>query len=310
MSATQDGAARMNLLTVLRDTARPPFLLLTLVCLLLGLATVWVPGHALDGLLLAKVVLGAVCAHISVNMLNEYADYRSGLDAITQRTPFSGGSGALPAQPQRAPAVLLAGLLALGVTVVVGLELLYLRGWVLLPIGLAGVLLVLLYTPWINRHPWLCLLAPGLGVGPLMVVGTHLALGGHDLRAALAASWVPGCLASALLLLNQFPDREADLRVGRRNLVIARGRPWAARLVLVLHALAAAGLLAFVLLRWLPPASLWGLAPMLLAWPMGRLLLRHSDAPEQLLPAMARNVQVALGAPAAMAAGMLLRAAS
>ncbi len=294
MSATQGGTARMSLLTVLRDTARPPFLLLTLVCLLLGLATVWVPGHALDAVLLAKVVLGAVCAHISVNMLNEYADFRSGLDAITQRTPFSGGSGALPAQPQRAPAVLLAGLLALGVTVAVGLELLYLRGWVLLPIGLAGVLLVLLYTPWINRHPWLCMLAPGLGVGPLMVVGTHLALGGHELRTALAASWVPGCLASALLLLNQFPDREADLRVGRRNLVIVHGRPWAARLVL---------------LRWLPPASLWGLAPMLLAWPMGRGLLRHNDVPEQLLPAMARNVQVVLGAPAAMAVGMLLSAA-
>jgi 1,4-dihydroxy-2-naphthoate octaprenyltransferase len=309
MSATQGGTARMSLLTVLRDTARPPFLLLTLVCLLLGLATVWAPGRALDGLLLSKVVLGAVCAHISVNMLNEYADFRSGLDAITQRTPFSGGSGALPAQPQRAPAVLLAGLLALGVTVAVGLELLYLRGWVLLPIGLAGVLLVLLYTPWINRHPWLCLLAPGLGVGPLMVVGTHLALGGHELRAALAASWVPGCLASALLLLNQFPDREADLQVGRRNLVIVHGRAWAARLVLALHALAAVGLLAFVLLRWLPPASLWGLAPMLLALPMGRGLLRHSDAPARLLPAMAHNVQVALGAPAAMAVGMLLTAA-
>jgi 1,4-dihydroxy-2-naphthoate octaprenyltransferase len=310
MSAKHDGAARVNLLAVLRDTARPPFLLLTLVCLLLGLATVWAPGRALDGLLLAKVVLGAVCAHISVNMLNEYADFRSGLDTITHRTPFSGGSGALPAQPHRAPAVLLAGLLALGVTLAVGLELLYLRGWVLLPIGLAGVLLVLLYTPWINRHPWLCLLAPGLGVGPLMVVGTHLALGGNDLRAALAASWVPGCLASALLLLNQFPDREADLRVGRRNLVIVRGRPWAARLVLVLHGLAAAGLLAFVLVRWLPPATLWGLAPLLLALPMGRRLLRHGDAPERLLPAMALNVQVVLGAPAAMAAGMLLTVAS
>lgn len=294
----------MSLLLVLRDTARLPFLLLTLVCVLLGLATVWTVGEALDGVLLAKVTIGALCAHLSVNMLNEYADFRSGLDALTQRTPFSGGSGALPARPQWASAVLLVGLLALGVTLAVGLALLRLRGWTLLPIGLAGVLLVLLYTPWLTRHPLLCLLAPGLGLGPLMVVGTHVALGGHDLVAALAASWVPGCLASALLLLNQFPDREADRMVGRRNLVIVRGRPWAARLVLVLHGLAAVGLLLGVALRWLPPGMLWGLAPMALAWPMGRSLLRDDD-PECLLPAMTLNVVLVLAAPLFMALAAL-----
>lgn len=291
----------MSLLAVLRDTARLPFLALTLACLLLGLATVWRIGMPMDGVLLAKVVAGALCAHISVNMLNEYADFRSGLDATTRRTPFSGGSGALPAQPQWAGAVLAAGLLALGVTLVVGWEVLRLRGWAILPIGLAGVLLVLLYTPWITRQPLLCLLAPGLGVGPLMVAGTHVALGGHNLPAALAASWVPGCLASALLLLNQFPDREADRVVGRRNLVIVYGRPWAARLVLALHGLAAAGLVLFVVLRWLPAPTLWGLAPMALAVPMGRWLLRYGDEPERLLPAMTLNVVVALAAPLFMA---------
>lgn len=291
----------MSLLAVLRDTARLPFLALTLACLLLGLATVWRIGVPLDGVLLAKVVAGALCAHISVNMLNEYADFRSGLDATTRRTPFSGGSGALPAHPQWASAVLVAGLLALGVTLAVGWEVLQLRGWAILPIGLAGVLLVLLYTPWITRHPLLCLLAPGLGVGPLLVVGTHVALGGHNLPAALAAAWVPGCLASALLLLNQFPDREADRVVGRRNLVIVYGRPWAARLVLVLHGLAAAGLLVAVLLRWLPVPTLWGLAPLALAVPMGRWLLRYGDEPERLLPAMTLNVVVALATPLFMA---------
>ena len=291
----------MSLLAVLRDTARLPFLALTLACLLLGLATVWRIGMPLDGVLLAKVVAGALCAHISVNMLNEYADFRSGLDATTRRTPFSGGSGALPAQPQWAGAVLAAGLLALGVTLAIGWEVLRLRGWAILPIGLAGVLLVLLYTPWITRQPLLCLLAPGLGVGPLMVAGTHVALGGHNLPAALAASWVPGCLASALLLLNQFPDREADRVVGRRNLVIVYGRPWAARLVLALHGLAAAGLVFFVVLRWLPAPTLWGLAPMALAVPMGRWLLRYGDEPERLLPAMTLNVVVALTAPLFMA---------
>ena len=294
----------MSLLAVLRATARPPFLLLTPACLLLGVATAWRSGAGLGGAQFAWVLLGALCAHISVNLLNEYADFRSGLDASTRRTPFSGGSGALPAQPQWAAGVLAGGLLALGVTVAIGLYLVSLRGWPLLVIGLAGVLLVAFYTPWITRRPLLCLLAPGLGVGPLMVVGTHLALGGKGWGAALAASWVPACLGSALLLLNQFPDVEADRAVGRRNLVIVRGRAWAARLVLVLHGLAAGGVLLAVTLGGLPVGALWGLVPMVLVLPLGRRLSGPALQTERLLPAMRLNVAVTLTAPLALAAGI------
>ncbi len=48
----------------------------------------------------ALVLLGALAAHGAVNALNEYADYRSGLDLRTARTPFSGGSGTLVDHPQ------------------------------------------------------------------------------------------------------------------------------------------------------------------------------------------------------------------
>ncbi len=41
-------------------------------------------------------LLGLLLAHVSVNVLNDYFDYRSGVDLKTQRTPFSGGSGILP----------------------------------------------------------------------------------------------------------------------------------------------------------------------------------------------------------------------
>lgn len=76
--------------------ARLPFLVLTPACILLGVACVqWTRGqvHLQDALL---VLLGAAAAHISVNAFNEYLDFRSGLDAMTRRTPFSGGSGVLP----------------------------------------------------------------------------------------------------------------------------------------------------------------------------------------------------------------------
>src|SRR5690606_5293656 len=112
------------------------------------------------------VLLGALAAHVAVNALNEYGDFRSGLDLRTRRTTFSGGSGTLPSHPQWLVRALLLGLGALLTCAAIGLYFLLRQPQLLaslLPLGLAGLLLVLLYTPWLTRHPWLCLFAPGLG---------------------------------------------------------------------------------------------------------------------------------------------------
>jgi 1,4-dihydroxy-2-naphthoate octaprenyltransferase len=39
-----------------------------------------------------------VGVHVAVNALNEASDYKTGIDFNTERTPFSGGSGTLPAE--------------------------------------------------------------------------------------------------------------------------------------------------------------------------------------------------------------------
>ena len=57
-----------------------------------------------------------------------------------------------------------------------------------------------------------------------MVMGTNLVLSGENSWTAFIASLVPFFLVSDLLLLNQFPDVEADQTVGRRNLPIVIGR--------------------------------------------------------------------------------------
>ena len=95
-------------------TARPAFLILTPCCLLLAPAFAVAAGLSIDYIDLILVIVGGLAAHVSVNMFNEYEDFRSGLDFQTQRTPFSGGSGTLPAEPELAKAVqgLWGGLLA------------------------------------------------------------------------------------------------------------------------------------------------------------------------------------------------------
>jgi 1,4-dihydroxy-2-naphthoate octaprenyltransferase len=117
---------------------------------------------------------GALFAHISVNVLNDYFDYKSGIDLRTHRTPFSGGSGILPTGMLRPRNVLLLGLGSLAVTSIIGIYFIYTKMWVILPVGLLGVLLVLIYTPYLTRLPGVTeLVGPGLGFG-LMALGTYV----------------------------------------------------------------------------------------------------------------------------------------
>lgn len=212
----------MLLKTVFR-TIRPSFLVLTPVCVFLGLSTALATGAELDLCIFAVVFLAAIAAHISVNTLNEYYDFKSGLDFKTEKTAFSGGSGALPDAPEVAAIILAIGLLSLLLTVVLGLYLVAVSGMQLLPIGIAGVVLVFTYTQWLNRYPFLCLIAPGLGFGVLMVVGTHVILTGEHSLLPWLASLVPFFLINNLLLLNQYPDIKADASVGRKTFPIAFG---------------------------------------------------------------------------------------
>lgn len=289
----------------LAGTMRLPFLLLTPACVLLGIAaTVWA-GHVVDPGRAALVMLGALAAHASVNMFNEWHDFRSGLDATTQRTPFSGGSGALPAHPAALQATLLAATLALAVSAGIGIWLLMQPGGTaLLPIGLAGIVLVLAYTPWITRHPLLCLLAPGLGFGPLMVGGTQVALSGQHQLSTYAAALVPWALVSGLLLLNQFPDVEADRAVGRRHLPMTLGRPRAARVFMALLAVAQLSALLGVATRLFPPQALLALLTLPLAFAVGRGALQHAQDTAALLPTMGRNVALTLLMPLLLTLGL------
>lgn len=171
---------------------RVPFLVLTPACVFLGFSTAKASDVAINSVDALLALIGALAAHISVNTFNEYLDFRSGLDAQTRRTPFSGGSGALVVDPAAEKIVLRAALLSLGLTALIGGYFLLLRGLAILPIGLAGMLIIVTYTQWLNRCPLPCLLAPGLGFGFLMVTGTHFVLTGQYNSLALAAALVLG----------------------------------------------------------------------------------------------------------------------
>jgi len=285
---------------------RVPFLILGPVCVMLGLGTaLWTEGHV-SALQVVLVLIGAVASHISVNAFNEYFDFKSGLDSRTTRTPFSGGSGTLPANPSVARPALYMAIATAVITALVGVYFLWVRGLALLPLGVAGLFLVVAYTPWLTHNEFTCLVAPGLGFGTLMVMGTHFALTGHYSWTAFIASMVPFFLVSDLLLLNQFPDVEADRTVGRRHFPLTISRATSSLIYGAFLALAYLSIIAGVVLDVLPTASLLSLGTLVIAVPLAVGVVRNAEDIPRLVPYMGLNVVVNLVLPVLVAIGLLV----
>ncbi len=284
--------------------SRPRFLVLTPCCLMPAVAFVIAEGVAISCLNLILIFIVALAAHMSVNLFNEWEDFTSGLDLHTQRTPFSGGSGTLPAYPEMADAVRVAAIISLLATIAIGLFLVGIGGRYLALIGLLGVGLIYFYTSKITHHAWLCLIAPGLAFGPLMMGGAYMVLGGQGGLAVSVVSLIVFFLVNNLLLLNQFPDLEADKRFGRIHLPILIGRQNAAWVFVCFLVAAYLVLLTGVWLKVLPVYSLLGGLTVLMAVPAANKVLQHAEHVELLKPAMALNVAITLATPVLIAAGI------
>jgi 1,4-dihydroxy-2-naphthoate octaprenyltransferase len=296
----------MGNLKYLLGPMRLPFVILTPACVLLGLGTaVWSSGQV-STLHFILALVGAVGAHISVNAFNEYMDFKSGLDFKTERTPFSGGSGTLPAKPELARGALGVALIAFAVTALIGVYFLFVRGWQILPLGLLGLLVVVAYTPWVARSPLLCLIAPGLGFGTFMVMGTDFVLTGHYSLTAFVASLVPFFLVNNLLLLNQFPDTDADRSVGRRHFPIVIGRRASSIIYGAFLALTYLSILLGVYWGLLPRLALLGLVTLVVAVSAAIGAYRYADSIDKLKPYLGLNVIINILTPALVAVGLLV----
>jgi len=286
-------------------TSRPAFLLLAPCSLSLAVAYVISQDISINLLRLLLIFLGALAAHASVNMLNEYEDFKSGLDFHTQRTPFSGGSGTLPAIPELAEFVRIGAMACLLITALIGFYFLWVIGRDLFLLGFFGILLIYFYTHKITHWPFICLITPGLAFGPLMIGGAYYILSGHHSMAVTTTSLIVFFLVNNLLLLNQFPDLEADQNVGRRHLPILIGRKKSAWVYVGFLVAAYALLFLCVYLAFLPKYSLLGLLSLPLAILAARISLQYPDDIDRLKPALALNVAVTLSTPVLVAAGII-----
>ena len=282
---------------------RPQFLTLTVVLAFLGTVIAWYYdyfhlGHAV----LAGV--GLLFAHISVNTLNDYFDYRSGIDLATKRTPFSGGSGILPEKLLTPRQVLWLGLGSLILAVPIGIYFSVAAGWQLLPLLLVAAFFIVLYCPLILKRPW-PEWAAGAGMGTLPILGmAFVQMGSYTWETVIAA--IPsGFLVHNLLLLNEFPDDEADRQANRKTMVITAGKKSAAVFYAAVAIAVYVWIIAWVIAGYMPVWTLLALItlPLSVRAINGAL---HPDDPSRLMPGMTANVVALLVTQLMIGVGFIL----
>lgn len=276
--------------------ARPMFLPASVLPVLVGTSWGWLMAGRLDMWALLLATLATAAVHAGVNVMNDVYDERNGTDRLNhaRQFPYTGGSrfiqnGILSIDQMFRWAVTL-----FVVAAALGFGLVVLYGSFVLVFGLIGISLGILYSmpPAQLASRGLGELAVAVGFGVLPVVGAAwLQFPGLDARiwwlALPMSAWVAN-----ILLINEFPDMEADARAGKRTLVVRLGPRRAAGLYNLISVGAAASLSAAV---WSGVLSVWVLPVVLVlliaGLQIGRQWRRRGSQPEiELRPLIERTL--------------------
>lgn len=240
--------------------ARPQTLTISVAPVLLGAAlasevvTLSIP-------VLIAAMLGAICIQIGTNLYNDYADFNKGADGAGRLgPPRACANGWLP--PRQ---VLTAVGVTFAIAMAAGAYLATVAGWPVVMIGLASLACGIAYTggPWPLAYVGVADLFVFVFFGLVAVGGTYFVLAGSLSPAALFGGAILGCLATAVLAVNNLRDRTGDGLAGKRTLAVRYGEAFARGQYAFLVTCAA--LLVVLVALFVPGAGIGWLAPLALA---------------------------------------------
>ncbi len=250
-------------------------------------------------------MFGSILVHITVNVINDYHDYVDGIDLNTQRTPFSGGSGVLPLNLLKPRQAFWFGTICLLIAMVIGFYFVMMKGWLLFPLLLLAGFCAYFYNVYLSKWHVGEFFA-GFSFGPLLVLGSYYVQTGRYSWETLVASLAPGILTWNLLFLNEFPDREADRKGGRRHFVISLGKKDASYLFVALLTASYLCIIAGVVTKMMPAIALIGLGSIGFGWKAAQGAMKYYDNTEKLVPVLGANVITILGTQALLAIGYVI----
>lgn len=263
---------------------RVKFLLASVIAVSLGLAISYWQTKNLDALHAAMTMGGVMALHASVDLLNDFWDYKRGIDTATKRTKFSGGTGVLPEGLLQPSHVYKAGIAFLILGSLAGIYFIVLYGWVIAAILGFAILSIYFYSTKI--------VDVGLGEifvgikGTMIVIGTMYIQTQAILLPNVAAGIISGTLSAFVLYITSFPDHDADKQKGRRTLVIILGKQKATNLFWVFPVLSYVLIAAGVVIGAFPIFCLISFATVPLVIKGGHRIKANLDEASKFLPVM------------------------
>lgn len=265
---------------------RVRFLFASVIAVFLGLCIGWHEKSSIDFVYALLTFSGVLALHASVDLLNDYWDFKRGIDTLTKRTKMSGGTGVLPEGLLNPTHVYKAGIAFLIIGTTIGGIFVFLFGIVIAVILAFAVFSIYFYSTKIVDS--------GLAEvfvaikGTMIVLGTFFIQTGEITTSSMIGGIIVGILSSLVLFITSFPDHDADKNKGRKTLVIILGKKTASRFYFVFPTLIYSVLITGIIFEYVPIYSLiaFGTLPFLIK--SGRSLQTNFESQDKM-PSIMNN---------------------
>ena len=230
------------------------FLLASVIAVSVGLAITWWHSSNVTVFDAILTMAGVLALHASVDLFNDYWDFRRGIDTATKRTKMSGGSGVLPEGILKPRQVYAGGIIFLVIGTIIGVYFVITDGIIIGIILAFAVVSIYFYSTKIVN--W------GLAEvfvsikGTLIVIGTYFIQTSQINESVILGGIVVGVLSSLVLFITSFPDHDADKAKGRKTLVIGIGKKRASIIIWVFPAIVYGITISTVIAQIFPVACL------------------------------------------------------
>ena len=260
------------------------FLLASVIAVSVGLAITWWHSSNVTVFDAILTMAGVLALHASVDLFNDYWDFKRGIDTATKRTKMSGGSGVLPEGILKPRQVYAGGIIFLVIGTIIGVYFVITDGIIIGIILAFAVVSIYFYSTKIVN--W------GLAEvfvsikGTLIVIGTYFIQTSQINESIIFGGIVIGVLSSLVLFITSFPDHDADKAKGRKTLVIGIGKKRACSMLWVFPAIVYGISIAAVIFEIFPISCLILLATIPLIIKSGHKLKQNYEQLTNLVPAM------------------------
>jgi 1,4-dihydroxy-2-naphthoate octaprenyltransferase len=250
----------------------------------LGLSVTWWHSGTIDIFQAVLTMGGVIALHASVDLLNDYWDFKRGIDTKTKRTGMSGGTGVLPEGLLKPKSVYNAGILFLVSGGLIGGYFVILHGVVIGVILAFAIMSIYFYSTKIVN--WGLAEVFVAVKGTLIVMGTYYIQNSDLTDVVVLSGIVVGVLSSLVLFVTSFPDHDADKEKGRRTLVILFGRQKAVSIFYIFPIISYGIIIGCVAMSIIPVFCLISLAAIPVVISSIRKLKSSISDEDKIIPAM------------------------